>query len=81
MKKLTPEEYASMNLRGRGRQSEFSKAVSQLEVGEILFLPTEEWKNKYHPGNSVYTIAKRYKRKFEVLREASGKGWTVKRLN
>ncbi|MDP6909732.1 MAG: hypothetical protein QF371_09505 [Flavobacteriales bacterium] len=80
MRKLTPEEYQNMNLTGRGRQSEFSRAVMQLEVGEILFLPKAEWKKKYHPGNSVYTISKRYHRKFEILRETNGKGWTVKRL-
>lgn len=80
MKKLTPEEYANMNLRGRGRQSPFSRAVMQLLVGEVLYLPKEEWKNKYHPSKTVYTIKKRYSRKFELFTEASGKGWTVKRL-
>ena len=80
MRKLTKEEYEAMNLVGHGRQSRFSRAVMELEVGEVLFLPTEEWKNKYHPSDAVRNIARRYKRKFEVLREASGKGWTVKRL-
>lgn len=81
MHRITPEEYAKMNLRGHGRQSAFSRAVYQLEVDDILFLPKEEWKRKYHPGNSVRTIARRHGRKFEVLSEASGKGWTVKRLS
>jgi len=80
MRKLTPEEYASMNLRGRGRQSAFSRAIMQLEVGEVLYLPKEEWNKKYHPSKSVYTIATRYKRKFELLTEVNNKGWTVKRI-
>lgn len=80
MRKLSQEEYDAMNLTGHGRQSAFSRAVMQLQVNEILFLPSEEWKKKYHPSNSVRTIAKRYGRKFLVLKEVSGKGWTVKRL-
>ena len=80
MKKLTPEEYASMNLRGRGRQSAFSRAVMQLEIGEVLYLTKAEWGKKYHPSKSVYPISKRYSRKFELLTEVNNKGWTVKRL-
>lgn len=81
MRKLTKEEYEAMNLVGHGRQSAFSRAVMTLEVDEVLFLPTEEWKKKYHPSNAVRNIAKRYHRSFEVLKEANGKGWTVKRLS
>lgn len=80
MKKISQEEFEAMNLVGHGRQSEFSRAVMQLEVNEILFLPSQEWKKKYHPSYSVRNIAKRYKRKFEILKEANGKGWTVKRV-
>ncbi|MBI1289398.1 MAG: hypothetical protein GC178_17665 [Flavobacteriales bacterium] len=80
MRKLTPEEYSGMNLRGRGRQSAFARAVMQLEVDEVLFLPKEEWKKRYHPSKTLYTIRKRYNRTFELLTEVNGKGWTVKRL-
>lgn len=80
MRKLTKDEYDAMALVGRGRQSEFSRAVSGLAVGEALFLPKEEWKKKYHPGDAVRGVAKRHGRKFQILREASGSGWAVKRL-
>ena len=80
MKKISQEEFEAMNLVGHGRQSAFSRAVMQLEVGEVLYLPKEEWKKKYHPSKSVYTIAKRHNRKFEVLSEVNNKGWTVKRI-
>jgi hypothetical protein len=80
MRKLTDEEYRAMNLTGRGRQSAFSVAVSGLAVGEVLYLPAEEWGRKYHPGNTVHYIARKHRRKFVVMREASGKGWTVKRV-
>jgi hypothetical protein len=80
MRKLTPEEYSQMNLKGRGRQSAFSRAVTQLEVGEVLFLPKEEWKKKYHPSRTIYTIKKRYNRQYKLLTEANGTGWAVERL-
>ncbi|MCB0754355.1 MAG: hypothetical protein H6602_12595 [Flavobacteriales bacterium] len=80
MRKLTPEEYAQMNLRGRGRRSAFAAAVLRLEVDEVLYLPKEEWKKTYHPSQTIYTIKKRYNRKFELLTEVNDKGWTVRRL-
>lgn len=80
MRKLTKEEFEALTLVGSGRQSAFSRAVAGLAVGEILFLPTEEWKRKYHPGNAVRTIAKSHNRKFEVLREVNGTGWVVRRV-
>ena len=69
-----------MNLVGHGRQSAFSRAVMTLAVFEILYLPKEELNRKYHPSNAARNIAKRYNRKFELLTEANGKGWTVKRV-
>ncbi|MCF8256641.1 MAG: hypothetical protein K9J06_03760 [Flavobacteriales bacterium] len=80
MRKLTQAEFDALTLIGKGRQSAFSRAVAALAVGEALFLPMEEWKKKYHPGNPVRTIAKKYGRKFDVLREVKGTGWVVKRL-
>jgi len=80
MRKLTEEELRAMTLVGRGRQSEYTRALLGLAVGEALFLSKHEWKKNYHPSNTARRVGKTHSRKFELLAEVNGTGWVVKRV-
>lgn len=80
MRKLSPEELQAMNLIGPGRQSEFSRTLLTLAIGEALFMAKHEWQKKYHPGTTARKVGKTHGRKFEVLSDVNGTGWVVKRV-
>lgn len=80
MRKLTEDELRAMTLVGRGRKSEYARALLALAVGEALFLSKQEWNKNYHPSNTARSVGKTHGRKFELLADVNGTGWVVKRV-
>jgi hypothetical protein len=68
--------------RGKGGSSKVYRILISLAVNEIVLIEPEDWGNRKYPPSSVaHYIAKKYQRKFNVLRHAGGKGWAVERLS
>jgi len=80
MKKITPEEFEHLPLRGSGRASVFYRAIIGLLPGEALFIGREEYTLSYGPGRICRSIEKRFPRvKYSYGALADGSGWAVRR--
>jgi len=81
MKKLSPEEFERMPIKGTGRSSQFYKAIINLHVGESLFISKEEYHLARSPGKICRYIMKKFPEvKYVFGKVADGSGWAVKRV-
>lgn len=80
MKKLTPEEFNQLPLRGTGRSSKFYKAIIGLKKGEALFIDRKEYNLSRSPGRICKLIMKRFPHvKYNYGPVADGSGWAIMR--
>lgn len=80
IRRITPDEKKNMLLTGRGPGGWLTPLLKQLDVGEIVLIPFEDWKAKYHPGTTASRVGIKYGKKFETLRDLRGSGWVITRL-
>jgi hypothetical protein len=80
MKKIPKEEMPQQLPVKRGRDTRLRGALVQLEVGEGLFLPKEEWKRKSSPAFVVARLKKTLNLRFEYGQKTDGTGWLFKRV-
>lgn len=64
----------------RGRDTHLRGALIQLEVGEGLFLPKEEWKRKSSPAFVLARLKKSLGLQFEYGLKTDGSGWMFRRV-
>jgi hypothetical protein len=81
MKKLTVEEAADITPIKRGRETEVSKALKQLKIGEGLVITHADWQTAGSPYRVVQNVSKSLGRTFENGKMPDGSGWIVKRLS
>jgi hypothetical protein len=82
MKKFNKEEAANILMLKGGRHTNVHVNLSQLEVGEAIFIEKGvDWKSKTPPYGLVSRFAAKHKRQFEKGRSVDGKGWIVKRVS
>lgn len=79
MKKLTPEETPEVLPLKRGRSTQLRTLLLQLAVGEVAYLPKEEWKTKNPPAHIVSHIKKTHGYRYEYGMKADGTGWLFRR--
>jgi len=81
MKKLTPEEFEKMSIKGTGRSSQFYKAIINLHVGESVFISKAEYNLARGPGRICRYIMKKFPQvKYIFGKIADGSGWAIKRV-
>ncbi|MBI1287945.1 MAG: hypothetical protein GC178_10230 [Flavobacteriales bacterium] len=80
MRKLSKDEIPEVLPIVRGRNTMLRVMLLQLEVGEILFMPNEEWKAKSSPRYVVNAIKKKHPHRFEYGKKTDGTGWLFKRI-
>lgn len=64
----------------RGRNTLLRAMLLQLEIGESLFLPIEDWKTKNSPYYIVAYLKKKNGYRFEYGFKTDGTGWLFKRI-
>jgi hypothetical protein len=64
----------------RGRSTLLSAMLLQLEVGESLFLPREDWKTKNGPYYIIAYLRKTTSFRFDYGLKTDGSGWLFKRI-
>jgi len=64
----------------RGRNTILRAMLLQMEVGQVLFLPREEWKTKNTPRYIVAAIKKKFPHRFDYGFKIDGTGWLFKRI-
>ena len=81
VEKITPAEFDSLALHGRGRSSPVFNALLALHVGEALVIKKTEWNAHYSPTLIVKRIEKKYGMRFKRGALPDRTGWAVKRLS
>lgn len=64
----------------KGRTTLLRSFLLQMTVGEILFMPNNEWKSKSTPRHVIARIKKHHGYHFEYGRKTDGTGWLFKRV-
>jgi len=80
MRKLSPQEFEQLTIKGKGRSSYVFTSILNLKEGEALLIEKKDWQRKAGPSTLVRYIEKRYKGKFLCAAVEDGKGWAVKRI-
>ena len=80
MKKLTPDEYNQLPIRGKGRSSHVFNSIVNLQIGEALLIEKSDWKRKASPSTLVRYIEKNHDMRFTCGSLAGGNGWAVRRI-
>lgn len=78
MKKLSPEEFSSLSLKGKGRSSELYNSILNLKIDEALLIEPKDWNRKAGPSTLVKYIEKTRGLKLVYSALSDGKGWVVK---
>lgn len=81
MQKLSPEEFAQLPIKGKGRSSAVFNSLINLKEGEGLIIEQKDWNRKAGPSSLVRYIEKKHEMKFSFGTLATGAGWAVQRLN
>ena len=81
IRKITKEEYYSTPIKGRGRASHAFNAILNMKPGDIIEVPSEDWKKKRKISQVAHYIGKTYSRKFITVAKADGSGWMVTRTD
>jgi len=63
-----------------GRNSKLRTLLLQLQVGEGVFMPKEEWKRKNTPFYVVAQLKKTKGQRFEYGMKTDGTGWLFRRV-
>lgn len=79
MEFIKKEDLPAMLPVKRGRDTKLRIALLQLEVGDGIFLPKEEWKRKNTPSYVVLAIKRTHQRTFEYGFKSDGTGWLFRR--
>ncbi len=79
MQKLKKEEIPSILPITSKRSTVLRVTLLQLEVGEGLFLPREDWKAKNSPRYIVLGIKKTHGFRYEFGWKSDGTGWLFRR--
>lgn len=80
MRKLSPEEYAQLPIKGKGRSSAVFNSLINLKEGEGLLIEHKDWNRKAAPSALVRYIEKKYSMRFSFGALANGSGWAVQRI-
>jgi len=80
MRKLSPDEFAQLPIKGKGRSSVIFSSLINLKEGEGLLIEQKDWNRKAAPSSLIRYIEKRYKMNFTFGALANGEGWAVQRL-
>lgn len=80
IKKLSKEETKSELPVSRGRNTLLRVMLLQLEIGESLFLPLDDWKTKTKPYHVVARIKKSKGYEYDYGFKIDGTGWLFKRV-
>ncbi|MDF2436006.1 MAG: hypothetical protein K0Q95_382 [Bacteroidota bacterium] len=81
MKKLSPEEYELLPIKGKGRSSHVFNSIINLKAGEAVLIERKDWKRKAAPGSLIKYIEKKHNMKFSCGAINDGSGWAVKRID
>jgi hypothetical protein len=84
-KKLTPEEFDALPIKGWGRSDPTYNAILGMKVGEAIFIPKAGWRSRRKtPSSKCRRIEKKFanlKIKYKCVALADNSGWAVKRLS
>jgi hypothetical protein len=80
MRKLSPEETPEILPLKSGRSTQLRTLLLQLAVGEVAFMPKEEWKTKNGPSFIVAHIKKTHGFLYAYGSMTDGSGWMFKRV-
>lgn len=80
MRKLSPEEFAQLPIKGKGRSSAVFNSLINLKEGEGLLIEHKDWNRKAAPSALVRYIEKKYSMRFSFGALANGSGWAVQRI-
>lgn len=64
----------------RGRNTMLRAQLLQLEVGEGLFLPRNEWKTKNGPSYIIAYLKKSHGYRYDYGFKIDGSGWLFRRV-
>jgi uncharacterized protein (DUF2249 family) len=81
MRKLSPEEFAQLPIKGKGRSSVVFNSLINLKEGEGLLIEQKDWNRKAAPSALVRYIEKKYSMRFSFGALANGAGWAVQRID
>jgi hypothetical protein len=79
MQKLKKEEMPTILPIASKRSTLLRVTLLQLEIGEGLFLPRDEWKAKNSPRFIVVAITKSHGFRYEFGWKSDGTGWLFRR--
>lgn len=79
IKILSEEETPAILPISKGRNTLLRAMLLQLEVGQALFLPREDWKTKNTPFYVVSAIKKKFGFQYEYGFKIDGTGWLFRR--
>ncbi len=77
---LSEEEAQLIGTIKQGRNSLLRKNLLVLKVGQVLFLPNNEWAGAHPPYHVARRIATQTGAKFDYGRKPDGSGWLFKRV-
>jgi hypothetical protein len=80
IKKLNKDETPSILPVSRGRNTMLRAMLLQLEIGESLFMPREDWKSKNSPFYIIAYIKKTKGFLYDYGFKIDGTGWLFKRV-
>ncbi len=80
MRKLSPEEFAQLPIKGKGRSSAIFNSLINLKEGEGLLIEQKDWNRKAAPSSLIRYIEKKYNMSFTFGTLANGAGWAVQRV-
>jgi hypothetical protein len=80
MEKLKKEELPDLLPVKRGRDTLLRTQLLQLQVGEGVFMPKEEWKRKNTPFYVIAQLKKTKGLRFEYGMKTDGTGWLFRRV-
>lgn len=81
MEKIAKEDMPAVLPVRRKRNTLLRSMLLQLEVGEGLFMPREEWKAKNPPAYVVADIRKSHGHRYDYGLRTDGTGWLFRRVS
>lgn len=82
-KKLTPEEFDQLPIKGWGRSSPVYHAIISLRKEEAIMVLKSQWKRNKPPSSICRSIEKKFadmKVKYKCVALADNTGWAIKRI-
>jgi hypothetical protein len=75
MRKLTPEETPDLLPIKRGSSKQLRLMLLQLAIGDVVFMPREEWKRKDSPSFIISYIKKTHGFRYDYGMKSDDTGW------